>query len=86
MTGFQLNIVGDFNGDIVTFKSGAGNIQYSTAGGLLGLPTGTLCSSTAPGSSCSNPNFGINTVECSNIVYTGAACCGTSIQQGWNLP
>jgi hypothetical protein len=33
VTEFQLNIVGDYDFDIVTFESGAGNIQYSTVNG-----------------------------------------------------
>jgi hypothetical protein len=78
VAGFQLNVVGDDNNDTVTFNSAAaGNIQYS-------VPSGTLCSLTAPGISCSNPNFTMFTGECSNIVYTGAACCGTVISQGMN--
>jgi hypothetical protein len=79
VSGFQVDIVGEFNSALAIFASGGGEIEYS-------VPTGTLCSLTTPGLPCSsaNPNFGIHTTETSNIVYSPIApCCGETISQAF---
>lgn len=78
IAGFQVNLIGEFNGAMATFASGQGTLTYS-------VPSGTLCANTGgPGDACLGAlaTPGCGTQENSNASYGAiSSCCGSPIVQ-----
>lgn len=76
---FWASIVGPDDGEVSTFSSGAGTIEYELSNGTLCLQGDT--------STCTNVNAYTGTGEDSNLSYTVVdPCCGSPLTQTFGAP